>query len=188
MKRLGGKTRRELFERWTAPTSSSLPETRYELTHLARRHASTSTTTSSSTSTGTPLPTSWCDVELEARITATTVELFHRGNRVASHARSYVPYKHTTDASHMPEAHRRHSAGVDGVLAWGASVGPMTEAMVRRLIDANPCPRAGVAFGAWAAARWREVRTRAHGAGVRLGAALQRAFLQARRAHPRARA
>ncbi len=80
--------------------------------------------------------------------TATTVEVFLLGNRIASHPRSFAPYKHTTNTAHMPEAHRRHSAGVDGVIAWGASVGPMTEAMVRRLIDANPVREQG-----WRSAR-----------------------------------
>lgn len=48
----------------------------------------------------------------------------------------------------MPRAHRAHSAGVDGVLAWAASFGPMTEAMVRRLIEANPVREQG-----WRSAR-----------------------------------
>jgi transposase len=86
--------------------------------------------------------------ELELIATATTVEVVRGGDRVAFHARSYVPYKHTTEPSHMPEAHRRHSAGVEGVLAWGASVGPMAHAMVKRLIDANPVREQG-----WRSAR-----------------------------------
>jgi hypothetical protein len=43
----------------------------------------------------------------------------------------------------MPEAHQKHFAGGDAVTAWGASVGPMTEAMVRRLLDANPVREQG---------------------------------------------
>jgi len=38
----------------------------------------------------------------------------------------------------MPEAHLQHSAGVSAVQAWASKVGPMTEAMVQRLIEANP--------------------------------------------------
>jgi hypothetical protein len=86
--------------------------------------------------------------ELWARSTTTTVELFHRGERVGAHRRSRAAHKHTTDPAHMPEAHRRQSAGVDAVLAWGAAVGPMTEAMVRRLIDGNPVREQG-----WRSAR-----------------------------------
>lgn len=40
--------------------------------------------------------------ELWARITAHTVELFHRGNRVAVHVRSSSNRKHTTVREHMP--------------------------------------------------------------------------------------
>ena len=39
--------------------------------------------------------------ELHARFTAHTVELFHRGQRVASHVRSHLRGRHTTVAEHM---------------------------------------------------------------------------------------
>lgn len=48
----------------------------------------------------------------------------------------------------MPEAHRRHAAGADAVLAWAIAAGPMTEAMARRRIDANPVHEMG-----WRSAR-----------------------------------
>jgi hypothetical protein len=37
---------------------------------------------------------------VEARITDTTVEILYRGSRIASHARSEVPYRHTTITEH----------------------------------------------------------------------------------------
>src|SRR5215831_3973272 len=46
---------------------------------------------------------------VEARITSTTVEIFHRGTRVASHAFSVVRNRHTTIPEHMPSAHRRYA-------------------------------------------------------------------------------
>jgi transposase len=49
--------------------------------------------------------------EVEARITDTTVEILHKGARVASHARSLVRHRHTTIAEHMPSAHRRCARG-----------------------------------------------------------------------------
>jgi hypothetical protein len=48
----------------------------------------------------------------------------------------------------MPEAHRKHAQGLDGVLAWAATVGPMTDAFVRRLLEANPIREQG-----WRSAR-----------------------------------
>ena len=46
--------------------------------------------------------------EVEARITAATIEIFHRGKRVASHRRSLRPHRPTTVAEHMPSSHRRY--------------------------------------------------------------------------------
>ena len=42
-----------------------------------------------------------------SRITARTVEVFHRGKRVAAHVRSSSNRKHTTVPEHMPSSHRR---------------------------------------------------------------------------------
>jgi transposase len=49
--------------------------------------------------------------ELEARITDTTVEILHKGIRVASHARSYARHRHTT----IPRAqvYAAHGRGPD---------------------------------------------------------------------------
>ena len=43
------------------------------------------------------------------RITARTVEVFHRGKRVAAHVRSSSNRKHTTVREHMPSSHRRYA-------------------------------------------------------------------------------
>lgn len=147
MLKLGGARRRELFERYDKPTLRSLPTERFEVMEWKEvtlnldYHVEFDKHLYSA-------PYGLVREKLWACATGATVELFHLGKRVASHARSYVPYKHTTDDAHMPEAHRQHSKGVDGVLAWAASVGPMTEAMVRRLIEANPVREQG-----WRSAR-----------------------------------
>jgi len=47
--------------------------------------------------------------EVWARTTAATVEIFHRGQRHASHARNYERGRHTTKSEHMPKAHQRHA-------------------------------------------------------------------------------
>jgi transposase len=157
MKKLGGATRRELFERYDRPALRPLPAVPYELTEWLQvrvnldYHVEVDKHWYSA-------PYALVHEKLWARVTTTTVELLHRDQRVASHVRSRIPYKHTTDPAHMPEAHRRHAAGVEGVIAWGASVGPMTEAMVRRLIDANPVREKG-----WRSARGLQRTGEQHG-------------------------
>jgi transposase len=147
MRKLGGATRRELFERYDRPALRPLPSEAYELREWDHVRVNLDY--------HVEVEKHWYSApyvlvrqELWACATARTVELFHRDERVASHVRSYVPYKHTTNPAHMPEAHRHHSAGVDGVLAWAAKVGPMADAMVRRLLDSNPVREMG-----WRSAR-----------------------------------
>ena len=38
---------------------------------------------------------------VEMRITAETIEVFHKGKRIASHARSHLRHRHTTIPEHM---------------------------------------------------------------------------------------
>ena len=147
MKKLGGISRRELFERVERGALRPLPSTAYECAEWLERTVNTDY--------HVEVDKHWYSVPYElahetvwARFTANTVEILHNNGRVASHVRSRVPYKHTTDAAHMPEGHRRHAAGEDGVLTWAATVGPMTVAMVRRLLDANPVREQG-----WRSAR-----------------------------------
>jgi transposase len=147
MKKLGGASRRDLYERYDRPAMRSLPATAYELTEWKQVRVNLDY--------HVEVDKHWYSApyvlvreELWACAMETTVQLFNRGQRVATHARSRVPHKHTTDPAHMPEAHRVHSAGVDGVLAWASAFGPWTEAMVRRLIEANPIREQG-----WRSAR-----------------------------------
>lgn len=147
MKKLGGATRRDLYERYDRPAMRSLPATAYEISEWKQVRVNLDY--------HVEVDKHWYSApyvlvreELWACSTETMVQLFHRGHRVAAHARSRVPHKYTTDRAHMPESHRMHSAGVDGVLAWAANFGPFTEAMVRRLIEANPIREQG-----WRSAR-----------------------------------
>src|SRR5690606_1036032 len=48
---------------------------------------------------------------LDARITGHTVELLHRGQRVAAHVRSTQKGAFTTVDEHMPAAHRGNRGG-----------------------------------------------------------------------------
>lgn len=137
MKKLGGVSRRELFEQYERAALLPLPADRYEVAewkaatvapdyHVALYDHYYS------------VPYVLVREMVEARLTAKTVELFHRGERVASHARSHEKYRHTTDPQHMPAAHRAHFAGGDELLEWGAKIGPMTHAMVQRIFESNP--------------------------------------------------
>jgi transposase len=82
--------------------------------------------------------------EVEVRLTATTVEVFHASRRVASHVRSPKQGNHTTLAEHMPKAHREHMEWTPGrFLNWAQEIGPSTRDMVSFLLTNRPHPEMG---------------------------------------------
>lgn len=69
--------------------------------------------------------------EVEARVSAQTVEIFHRGQRVASHCRSAQTGRHTTIAAHMPRPHREYAEWTPRRLVeWALKTGPATGSLI----------------------------------------------------------
>jgi transposase len=82
--------------------------------------------------------------ELEARITDTTIEILHKGVRVASHVRSHARHRHTTTPEHMPSAHRRYAEWTPArMMREAAKIGPATIALVEAIMQAKPHPEQG---------------------------------------------
>ena len=82
--------------------------------------------------------------QLEARLTATTVEIFHRGVRVASHVRSYTPYRASTIAEHRPKSHQAHLEWTPSrLIHWAEGVGPATAKVVTKILESKPHPEMG---------------------------------------------
>jgi transposase len=81
---------------------------------------------------------------LDIRITAGTVEVLHKGRRVASHPRSREQGRFTTLPEHMPEAHRRHAEWTPGrIVAWAERTGPATADLVAAIMAGRPHPEQG---------------------------------------------
>ncbi len=82
--------------------------------------------------------------EVELRFTATVVEIFHKGQRGASHLRSYQRGGFPTDPAHRPKAHQRYLAWTPSRLArWGATIGPATAALITAILASRPHPEQG---------------------------------------------
>ena len=82
--------------------------------------------------------------EVELRFSATVVEVFHKGQRVASHVRSARAGGFTTEPAHRPKAHQRYLAWTPSRLArWGASIGPATAALITAILASRPHPEQG---------------------------------------------
>jgi len=81
---------------------------------------------------------------VEIRSTLTTVEIFHRGERVASHLRSPQPYKATTVNEHRPKSHQQHLAWPPSrLLHWAETVGPATAQLFTEILKSKPHPEMG---------------------------------------------
>ena len=77
-------------------------------------------------------------------LSRSTVEIFLRGRRVASHLRSDERGRHTTTAEHMPESHRRHLEWTPGrIVRWAEQTGPKTAALVTAVLASRPHPEQG---------------------------------------------
>jgi len=82
--------------------------------------------------------------EVELRFSATVVEILHKGQRVASHARSYRPGGFTTDPAHRPKAHQEYLAWTPSRLVrWGETIGPATGQLVAAVLARRPHPEQG---------------------------------------------
>jgi transposase len=83
--------------------------------------------------------------QVDARITTGTIELFHRGRRIAAHQRRYgVAPRHGTDADHMPNAHRHYAEwSPERFCRWGADIGPDTKSLIIAILSRRPHPEQG---------------------------------------------
>jgi transposase len=81
---------------------------------------------------------------LEVRATATTVEFFHQGKRVAAHVRSDLPGKFTTLEEHRPKSHQRYLQWTPSRLVqWAGQTGPQCAQLVEKILKDRPHPEMG---------------------------------------------
>ena len=87
------------------------------------------------------MPNALIGLALEMRITAGTLEVLHRGQRVASHMRSAHRGQFTTVVEHLPVAHQAHAQWTpERLIAWGARIGVACAATVRRMLERQRHP------------------------------------------------
>jgi transposase len=82
--------------------------------------------------------------EVDVRVCGAVVEIFHKGQRVASHPRCPGRHSHVTVPEHMPSAHRRHAEWTPArVLAQAARLGPSVVAFCETVMADRPHPEQG---------------------------------------------
>jgi transposase len=142
MRRLG-VSRRELFETIERPVMRPLPDTDHEYAEWAFArvgidyHIEVAGFFYS-------VPHTLIRQQVETRLTERTVEVFHRGQRVAAHARRYGGPRHGTLPDHMPSAHRLYSEwNPERFQSQARAIGPNTEALIIAVLTRRPHPEQG---------------------------------------------
>jgi transposase len=81
---------------------------------------------------------------LDVRLTATTVEALHKGERVAAHSRSSVRGTHTTQREHMPPEHQRYAEwSPSRFIQWAGQTGAATAQLVEKIMATRTYPEQG---------------------------------------------
>jgi transposase len=142
MKKLGA-SRQQLYELLDRPALQPLPGDRYEMRewkdcsvnidyHVDVDHNFYS------------VPHNLLHEKVEARFTHAVVEIFRKGQRVASHVRLWGRGKYSTQAAHMPAAHRAHAEwSPSRLIAWGEKTGAATGRVVAEILRRFPHPEQG---------------------------------------------
>ena len=142
MRRLG-VSRREFFESIERPALRPLPSDDYEYAEwrLARVNLDYHVEAAGFLYS---VPHALIRQQVDVRLTGRTVEIFHRGRRVAAHERRHGGRRHGTDPDHMPSSHRRYAEWTPGRFQrWARSIGPNTEGLVIAVLSARPHPEQG---------------------------------------------
>jgi hypothetical protein len=81
---------------------------------------------------------------VEVRSTATTVEIFHKSQRVASHLRARTRGQTVTNPEHRPESHQAHLEWTPSrMVHWAETIGPFTARLFERILTDKPHPEMG---------------------------------------------
>lgn len=90
------------------------------------------------------VPYRLADQKVEIRLSANLVEIFHSGQRVASHKRAYGVGPPITQPEHMPSHHRAYADWTpDRVTAWAAEIGEPVAEFCKQLMARKAHPEQG---------------------------------------------
>lgn len=136
-------SRRSLFETVDQPALKPLPATPYEYAEWERPQVNVDYHVEVRKHYYS-VPFALIGQRMEARLTEHVVELFHQGQRVASHRRCTLKGRHTTVDEHMPPAHQKYLEWTpQRLLSWAEKTGPVTRRFIEALMAARTHPQQG---------------------------------------------
>jgi len=134
------KSRRELFEAMDRPSALPLPVRPYEYAEWVKARVGFNYHVEVEEHSYS-VPFQLLRERLDTRLTTTTVEAFHKGERVAAHARSYIKGGYTTLKEHMPPEHRAYAEwSPSRFTKWAGKIGTATARLVEKIMASRAYP------------------------------------------------
>jgi len=138
-----GTSRRALFEEIERPALKNLPQAPYAFSEWKQRTVSLDYHVELEKHYYS-VPHRLLKEKVWTRFTERTVEIFHRGKRVAAHVRSSSNRQHTTVRDHMPSSHQRYAEWTPERLKRRAGkIGNSTSALVEIILRERTHPEQG---------------------------------------------
>ena len=136
-------SRASVFRTVDQPALSALPDARFDLSEWAKARVNIDYHVAFDGNFYS-VPYNLVREQVEIRSTPTTVELFHKSKRVASHVRNRGGEKVVTNAEHRPKSHREHLEWTPSrMIDWARSIGPNTARLFERIMEDQPHPEMG---------------------------------------------
>lgn len=134
-------TRQSMFESIDQPSLQALPEQPYEFAQwgLARVNIDCHIEVDGHYYS---VPYRWLREQVDTRLTEVVLEVFGKGKRIASHARSYERGRHSTIVEHLPPQHQQYLGwSPERLSSWAQRIGPHVKLVVDRLLVARKHPQ-----------------------------------------------
>jgi transposase len=136
-------TRASLFEALDRPALRPLPVSRFDLGQWSKARVNIDYHVAFDTNFYS-VPYHLVHEVVEIRSAATTIEIFHKGERVASHLRGRGHEKAITQDEHRPKSHQAHLEWTPSrMVNWAATIGPNTAQLFERILADKPHPEMG---------------------------------------------
>ena len=136
------QSRRELFETLDRPAMKPLPPMRYVLGQWKLDVGVPPDYTVTFDDRRYSVPCALIGQRVDIRATASTVEVFCKHQRIASHVRSYGPKSKPVIAhEHRPRSHQEYGAWPpERFVSWAQTIGPNVGALIEAMLAADRHP------------------------------------------------
>jgi transposase len=136
-------TRRQLFETLDAPALGPLPLAPYVQGIWSRARVNIDYHIEVDRSYYS-VPFTLIKKEMEVHLADRIVEIFLKGERIASHVRSYKAGAYVTDPAHMPKNHRDYAEWTpERLIRWAGEMSDSVAGMVEAILDRRVHPQQG---------------------------------------------